>query len=175
MTREKNVHQRKVDSDCNRKGTNIIYSNMKRVIIILTLFISIKAEAQVISPGPTASNEKNTTELSQAVPDTSAAKVITLSAAYGATAEPIGNKIEIKVEQKGTTVTASYENNETRSAAAEIKLINVNGETVKIIHQGKINAGKQQFTFDAKALASGMYYLITTIEGRQFAEKLLLK
>jgi hypothetical protein len=59
-----------------------------------------------------------------------------------------------------------------KSTDGEVYLVNVNGEKVLTIHKGVYKTGMNEFPVETKSLAPGLYYAVTVVGDRQFAEKI---
>jgi len=57
-------------------------------------------------------------------------------------------------------------------ANAEIYLINTAGEKIRSYLKGTLKTGKTDFAIETRSLPSGLYYIVSLIEGRQYAEKI---
>jgi hypothetical protein len=56
----------------------------------------------------------------------------------------------------------------------EIYLVNVNGEKVLTLHKGAYKTGLNEFPIETKSLVPGLYYAVTIVGDRQFAEKIFI-
>jgi hypothetical protein len=59
-----------------------------------------------------------------------------------------------------------------KGAEAEVYLINSAGEKVRSYLKGPLKTGKTDFAVETKSLPAGLYYIVSIIEGRQYAEKI---
>lgn len=69
----------------------------------------------------------------------------------------------------------SFEITSPRSDKAEVKLQNVNGDDVCIIHKGLIKEGKNTFSLGHRKIARGIYYVVSKLSsGEQFADRVVV-
>lgn len=66
----------------------------------------------------------------------------------------------------------SIEVSPNKAANAEVYLINSIGEKVRSFLKGTLKTGKTDFAIDTRTLPVGLYYIVSVIEGRQYAEKI---
>lgn len=59
-----------------------------------------------------------------------------------------------------------------KGANAEVYLINSAGEKVRSYLKGTLKTGKTDFSIETRSLPPGLYYIVSVIEGRQYAEKI---
>jgi hypothetical protein len=61
-----------------------------------------------------------------------------------------------------------------KGASAEVYLINSVGEKVRSYLKGTLKTGKTDFSIETRSLPAGLYYIVSVIEGRQYAEKIVV-
>ena len=59
-----------------------------------------------------------------------------------------------------------------KGASAEVYLINSAGEKIRSYLKGTLKTGKTDFSIETRSLPPGLYYIVSVIEGRQYAEKI---
>jgi hypothetical protein len=73
---------------------------------------------------------------------------------------------------KPTMIVLSIDVLPSKGANAEVYLINTAGEKVRSYLKGTLKTGKTDFAIDTRLLSAGLYYIVSIIEGRQYAEKI---
>ena len=68
----------------------------------------------------------------------------------------------------------SFDLNIASSGNVSVMVYNVNGRLVDVLHEGHMNSGPHNFTWNAGNIASGMYIVKATTSGISVSEKLML-
>ena len=80
----------------------------------------------------------------------------------------------LQATQNHTTGRAKIQLTTSKSGAADIYLMNFRGDKVKTIYKGQLNSGTSNLSFDTANIGDGLYYIITNLEGQQYADKFLV-
>ncbi len=69
----------------------------------------------------------------------------------------------------------SFEITSSKSDNGEVKLQNMNGDDICLIHKGSIKAGKNIFSLGQRKIARGIYYVVSKFSGgEQFADRVVV-
>lgn len=69
----------------------------------------------------------------------------------------------------------SFEITSPKSDKGEVKLQNVNGDDICVIHKGAIKEGKNTFSLGQRKIARGIYYVVSKLSnGEQFADRVVI-
>ncbi len=129
---------------------------IQRLIILIVLLSAASVSAQTI-----AKNEVGAHEAHPNIP---------VSVVSGALINPGYSVIYLQNNKS-----SSFEITSPRSDKGEVKLQNVNGEDICLIHKGVIKEGKNTFSLGKRKVARGIYYVVSKLSsGEQFADRVVV-
>ena len=62
-----------------------------------------------------------------------------------------------------------------KTGKSNIYLVNYRGDKIKTIYAGQLSSGTNVLPFDSANLSDGLYYIITDLNGQQYADKFLIE
>lgn len=133
-------------------------------LIVLFVATQVAAQEQLPTTKPTTSDKLESVTRNQEINRTT--KPDSLEVAHQM------SPFSVLLVTKPTISVLSIDVLPSKGANAEVYLINTSGEKIRSYLKGTLKTGKTDFAIDTRTLPAGLYYIVSLIEGRQYAEKI---
>ncbi len=135
-------------------------------LIVLSVASQVAAQEQLPTTKPTQSDKLESVARNQEINRTIEADSLEI----GQQMTPFS----VSLLTKPTMTVLSIDVHPNNGASAEIYLINSAGEKIRSYLKGTLKTGKTDFAIETRSLPAGLYYIVSLIEGRQYAEKIVV-